>query len=206
VAIKKHLFISTGGTLLPQWKLAFGKAIGISNEQANALPQADLLWLRLQPGIPVTRQIETLHSTAHNPTAMVIVMSDQPDDDEALAAFSATARGYVNSHAGAETLKQVARVVTDGGLWIGESLMKRLMLGVQKLPQPVSGNSAAPRPKLTDRELEVARAIAAGASNKEVARQLNITERTVKAHVSGLFAKLAVQDRLQLALKIRDMF
>jgi len=82
--------------------------------------------------------------------------------------------------------------------------MQRLLAGMHGLSAPARPAQAAEH-KLTGRELEVAKAIATGASNKEVARQLSITERTVKAHVSGLFAKLAVSDRLQLALKMRAM-
>jgi len=55
---------------------------------------------------------------------------------------------------------------------------------------------------LTVREIEVARAVARGDSNKEIARHLGITERTVKAHLSTLFEKLGVRDRLQLALAV----
>jgi two-component system nitrate/nitrite response regulator NarL len=57
---------------------------------------------------------------------------------------------------------------------------------------------------LTQRELEVARTVVSGASNKEIARQLGITERTVKSHVGAIFEKLQVRDRLQLAMLIRD--
>jgi DNA-binding NarL/FixJ family response regulator len=98
-------------------------------------------------------------------------------------------------------------VVAEGGLWIGESLMERLLVGIARLPEaavaPPQKNGW--HDKLTERELEVARAIAAGASNKEVARQLGITERTVKAHVGVIFAKLEVPDRLHLALRIRQL-
>jgi DNA-binding NarL/FixJ family response regulator len=95
----------------------------------------------------------------------------------------------------------VAEVALQGGLWIGESLMRRLLQGTAHI--------AMPRPKsapadwaalLTERERQVALAVAAGASNKEIARQLAITERTVKAHTSAIFGKLNVRDRLQLSL------
>ena len=147
--------------------------------------------------------------------AALIVLSDMPNDDEAMQAFSSAARAYCNSHAAAEVLQQIAVVVEQGGLWIGESLMSRLLVGINQVTpsatqteantQASASDSAKWQDKLTEREIEVAAAIAAGASNKEVARQLAITERTVKAHVSGLFTKLNVQDRLQLALKIRGM-
>jgi DNA-binding NarL/FixJ family response regulator len=55
---------------------------------------------------------------------------------------------------------------------------------------------------LTEREREVARAVASGASNKEIARRLGITERSVKAHTGAIFEKLGVRDRLQLSLVV----
>lgn len=200
MAIKKHVFICASGELLPRWKQAFPKAVAVTPGLITAC--ADVLWLRLDATLPASAQISALEAVAG--AATLIVLSDTPDDDEAMAVFSLSARGYANSHAAAQTLKQIAKVVDQGGLWIGESLMQRLLAGMHGLSAPARPAQTAEH-KLTGRELEVAKAIATGASNKEVARQLSITERTVKAHVSGLFAKLAVSDRLQLALKMRAM-
>jgi len=204
VTIKKHVFISPSGDLLPRWQQAFAKAVITSTAQLPTTIQTDFVWLRLQSSIPVAQQVQAVRAVAND--AALIVLSDLPGDDEAMAAFSSSARGYANTHATAATLKQIANVVEQGGLWIGESLMQRLLLGMQNLPKPSSTHAAAmTQHKLTAREIEVAKAIAAGASNKEVARLLSITERTVKAHVSGLFSKLGVNDRLQLALKMREL-
>ena len=202
MAIKKNIFITANGLTLPGWQLAFANATTVRPGQVPDLGQGDCVWLRLQPGEPAEQQIQQVGT--HLGKAALIILSDTPNDQEAMAVFAQSARGYANSHAGAATLKQIAKVVDQGGLWVGESLMQRLMLGMQHLPSPAASKPTTP--KLTAREMEVAQAIAAGASNKEVARQLNITERTVKAHVSGLFTKLAVQDRLQLALKMRELF
>jgi len=203
VAIKKHVFISANGALLPRWELAFSGAVASRSDQLSNHAASDFVWLRLQTGVPITQQIQAIRDCSGN--AAFIVLSDVPNDEEAMTAFSLGVRAYANSHAAAETLKQIANVVGQGGLWIGESLMQRLLIGFDQLPVAPAKTSTEPRFKLTDRELEVARAIAAGASNKEVARQLQITERTVKAHVSGLFVKLGVADRLQLALKMREL-
>jgi DNA-binding NarL/FixJ family response regulator len=159
------------------------------------------VWLRLEHGLPATEQIQ--HFASQN---SVVVLSDQPTDDEALAAFSAGARGYCNTHATAQLLSQVATVVLQGGLWIGESLMQRLVSATSRL-QAGADTAVFPPDEswaigLTDREKEVARTLANGASNKEIARSLGITERTVKAHVGAVLEKLQVRDRLQLALII----
>jgi DNA-binding NarL/FixJ family response regulator len=199
-----HLFLCPQGHMLPRWSEAFqaGTAEKIhSARERTALSQADLVWLRLEHGLPVTEQIQ--HFASQN---SVVVLSDQPTDDEALAAFSAGARGYCNTHATAQLLSQVATVVLQGGLWIGESLMQRLVSATSRL-QAGADTAVFPPDEswsngLTDREKEVASTLANGASNKEIARSLSITERTVKAHVSAILDKLQVRDRLQLSLII----
>jgi DNA-binding NarL/FixJ family response regulator len=125
-----------------------------------------------------------------------------PNDLEALAVFASSARGYCNTHAGDEVLSKVAGVVSQGGLWIGESIMKRLLSA--PMPKEALTTNTMWASSLTEREFEVAKAVALGASNKEIATQLGITERTIKAHVGAVLEKLQVRDRLQLALLVKD--
>lgn len=199
----QHLFISSSANLLDSWRQAFPYAFSNSLE-ASAVSDgaADMIWLRLSADSTVAQQIAKVR--LHFPSHALVVMSDMPNDLEALAVFSATGRGYCNTHAGREVLENVAGVVSQGGLWIGESIMQRL------LNAPVSPvvlgalSSKVWANKLTEREVEVAKAIALGCSNKEIALQMVITERTVKAHVGAIFEKLQVRDRLQLALLVKD--
>jgi two-component system nitrate/nitrite response regulator NarL len=196
----KHLFLSDTGEMLPHWQKAFpGAETGRPGQTSDSAP--DLVWLRLNMDSAASVQLGSLRERFAG--SACIVMSDIPGDEEALAAFVASARGYCNSHASPKVLRQAADVVLQGGLWIGESVMRRLVSLVEAAPagkQESPGHWAAP---LTDREKQVAEAIAAGASNKEIARQLAITERTVKAHVGSILDKLQVRDRLQLALLIK---
>jgi len=187
--------------MLDRWSEAFqaGTAQKTHSAPSHAAPsEADLVWLRLEQEPSVALQIQHIAS----PISLV-VLSDQPTDEEALAAFSAGARGYCNTHATAQLLRQVAAVVLQGGLWIGESLMQRLVSATSRL-QAADSTVSPPEESwssgLTDREKEVARTLARGASNKEIARSLDITERTVKAHVGAVLEKLQVRDRLQLSL------
>ncbi|MES2934169.1 MAG: response regulator transcription factor [Pseudomonadota bacterium] len=210
----RHLFLSSKGTLSARWRAAFPAARALAWPSA-AIPAAatDVIWLHLRADPSLAQQLAVVRVAF--PTQFVVVLSDRPNDDQALAAFSASARGYCNSHAVAEVLQQVALVVSQGGLWIGEALMQRLLLGTARLPPPTPATLSATIAgvvspaashwiaSLTEREREVARTVAAGASNKEIARQLGITERTVKAHVGAIFEKLKVRDRLQLALTVR---
>lgn len=203
LAFTDHLFISTDGAMLPAWREAFGAARVVApGLRDEAYRDASVVWLRLAAGASPAGLVAAVHAQCG--PVPVVILSDTPNDDEALAALSAQARGYCNSHAGAEVLAKVASVVTQGGLWIGETLMQRI-LSVQHLIQ-VPPAAAQPdwRAKLTAREAEVAALAGAGARYKEIARELFITERTVKAHMGAILDKLDLRDRLQLALLVGE--
>jgi DNA-binding NarL/FixJ family response regulator len=117
----------------------------------------------------------------------------------AIALFQAGARGYCNRYIRAELLVEVVRVVQAGEVWVGEQLMAGLL---QALPRPaeVIATEHPLLESLTDRERDVIPYVINGMGNKAIARELDITERTVKAHVSNILHKLDVADRMQLAL------
>jgi DNA-binding NarL/FixJ family response regulator len=194
---------------LPRWLEAFPKAAVLALGTAvKPLPAKSLVWLRLDESRPAPEQLAELRKAVG--AARTIALANQPDNEQALSLFSAGIRGYCNAHATAANLRQVASVVQAGGLWIGEALMQRLLASTQaailktpaaSLPQDAASRAAADRlSTLTRREQEVASAVAQGSSNKEIARQLGITERTVKAHTGSVFQKLKARDRLHLAL------
>lgn len=205
----EHLFVSPSGEALPRWLQAFPAAkVTTAGSAIGRLPATALVWLRLDSERPALEQLAVLRRAVGS--SPIIALSNHPDNEEALAMFSAGVRGYCNAHATAANLRQVANVVQAGGLWIGEALMQRLltatrtaMLRKPVVPPAIDENASASEDRLSvlsKRELEVARTVAGGSSNKEVARQLGITERTVKAHVGAVFQKLNVRDRLHLAL------
>lgn len=140
------------------------------------------------------------------PGCLVVVLSSVPDDAEGLRALAAGARGYCHLLAVPELLREVAQVLEHGGLWVGSSLLQRLVVGVRTAQQRYP---AAAWPQgcdlslLSEREAQVARVVALGKSNKEVAEQLFISERTVKAHLGTVFDKLGVRDRVQLVLRLQ---
>lgn len=135
----------------------------------------------------------------------LVLLADEPSQDEAMAALAAGAAGYCNGHAAPEVLRQVATVVENGGIWVGRGLMQRLLTATARLAPAGEDNEQAWRAPLTPREQETAVLLAKGASNKEIARQLEITERTVKAHVGAMLEKLGARDRLQLSLIINGI-
>lgn len=138
------------------------------------------------------------------PGCSVVVLSPIPYEAEGLRAINAGARGYCHLLAVPELLREVGQVVLLGGLWVGPDLVQRLMAATRELierhPSPVEPQ--VDLSVLSERELQVARAVAAGQSNREVAEQLHISERTVKAHLGAAFEKLGVRDRVQLVLRL----
>jgi DNA-binding NarL/FixJ family response regulator len=135
----------------------------------------------------------------------VVVASSEPNDAEGILAMEVGAAGYCHIYANPAILRQVIEVVCSGELWVGRSLLTRLLRGVSgKLP-PAPAARTHWRQQLTEREIEVAQLAAHGESNLVIAEQLGITERTVKAHLTTIFSKLGVTDRLQLALKVHGV-
>lgn len=196
-----QLFISSDGHLRELWRQAFPDAAGC--RPADALAGNGPVWVLVPPGQPAARLVGPIRRRAGD--RPLIILADEPGEDDALAALGAGASGYCNSHAAPEVLRQVATVVENGGLWVGQRLMQRLLAGTARLVPPPASEGAAWAITLTEREREVAVAVAGGASNKEIARQLDITERTVKAHVGAILDKLGARDRLQLSLIVNGI-
>ncbi len=185
----KNIIITTSKVYPTRWRIAFPYAeISLS---APVNPPADsIVWLHnMLPG--------------GTPPAGVhfVVMHDEPSDDKGLEALSLGASGYCNAHATPELLHTIESVIRSNGLWVGESLLNRLVGGIG-VRSPMTGRHEQhpALQALTKREREIALCVARGESNKEITRNLNIAERTIKAHLTAIFEKLGVRDRLQLAI------
>ncbi|AHE97034.1 response regulator transcription factor [Thioalkalivibrio paradoxus] len=130
----------------------------------------------------------------------VVAQSRRPNDDEAVAAFEAGAHGYCHSLANVSILRAVANTVARGGLWVNPAVMARMIRAVRAARPDDPAYPPADFGRLTPREREVALAVTTGASNKDIAEQLGMTERTVKMHLGAIFKKLGVRDRVHLVL------
>jgi DNA-binding NarL/FixJ family response regulator len=193
----RNLFLVAGmARPSPRWVAAFADGVSFTHDVAvSAGVKADVIWLSTAAVGWGELLAETLRQFAG--TAVVLV-SNTPNEREALAALSAGAHGYCHAWASPEQLREVAQVVSRGGYWLGTELMSQLIGEVGKI-RPMLDE--LPK-ELSEREMEVSREVVAGHSNKEIAASLGITERTVKAHLGAIFAKLGVRDRLQLALRL----
>lgn len=198
----KHWFITTDCSLKARWKKAF-QNVGASTPATyeHQISPNDLAWLST-----TVESWPSLLPKLVEQGAIVVVLSYTPDDREALSALDLGARGYVHTLAAADVLNQVALVVKNQGVWVGQELLAKVLGGTFKALQQRVDHDRYQHSDylglLTERERGVALAVARGATNKEAARQLDITERTVKAHLSAIFKKLEVRDRLQLILKL----
>lgn len=198
-----HLFLTPNGETRPNWQQAFPASTCSTTVPAG---QAfDLVWVLLPNEGEITQLLAECR-TAIGDTPL-IALSDAPSDEQGMAALGAGVAGYCNGHAAPAVLQQVAVTIANGGIWLGQSLLNRMIKNMAQLAaRKFTPPSAADWGKnLTEREIAVAQAVATGAHNKEIAGQMNITERTVKAHLGAAFEKLGVRDRLQLTLLVNGV-
>ncbi len=203
----QNLFITSGGKLLADWERAFPAAQVFGAVDAAFLKLANkartVIWLHAEtPQQDVGASLRQISQKL--PQARVVVLSNAPSQQHAFEMMSAGASGYCHAYSAATVLKEVRSVVQHGGLWLGRELLQQLISVSTNLVRNQPNQVVEALDKLTARERDVAIEAAKGLSNKEIARLLNITERTGKAHISACFERLKVKDRLQLALILND--
>lgn len=201
----ERVFITAIGYMRDRWESAFPDAIAVPTvAEVDGSPRAETasLWLDISVLAEETRQ-QAIEAAVGLGTP-VIVMSGVPDESEAFGAFNKGARGYCHVKAAPEQLREIAVVVENSGLWMPTNLMQRF-LSLAARVIPAKAVDTVDLSSLTSREVVVAQRVAHGASNREIAEVLGISERTVKAHLTTSFEKLGVRDRVQLALKMNNI-
>lgn len=201
----KHWIVNRDAARLPNWAEAFPDGLVLTRELEVQIPpgEAGIVWWRQRTGEPV----EAVLPPPAEQMRRYVVLCDEPEASAVMDAIARGAAGCCNTHAAPEVLNQVALVVANGGLWVGQSLLQRLVGGSARAlaqREDAARNDAWTK-LLSEREIQVARLVAGGASNKEIANQLAISERTVKAHLTSVFEKLSLRDRLQLSLKVNGL-
>ena len=201
----KQVFVALEGRVRGRWKEAFPDAAVVQDVAgaaalASGAPQT--VWLDCSGLDPLQRGTRMRAAVALG--CRTIVMTPTPSEAEAFQALNEGVVGYCHAESAPEQLREIALVVEHGGLWMPPELVQRLMaLSLRVMPPPSPRTSELN--SLTPRELMVAERVAHGASNREIADALEITERTVKAHLSAIFEKLEVRDRVQLALAMNNI-
>jgi DNA-binding NarL/FixJ family response regulator len=146
-------------------------------------------------GVAATAQI-----LQADPRVAVLVLTMFDDDDSVFAAMRAGARGYLLKGTNQADILHAVHAVAAGGAVFGPAVAQRML----DFFVHGAAHSAATFPQLSDRERQVLDLLAQGDSNSRIATRLTISEKTVRNHVSNIFAKLAVADRAQAIVRARE--
>jgi DNA-binding NarL/FixJ family response regulator len=181
------------------------EVVGEAGDVAGALAAAtgltpDLVLMDLQlpdgSGVDATRALRELQ-----PSLRVLVMTMSDDDEAVVAAMRAGARGYVVKGTGRDDVLHAVRTVAGGGAVFSPGVADRLG-GLFASLAAVPGKVAFP--SLTAREQEVLDLVARGYENRRIARELHLSDKTVRNHVSNVLTKLEVEDRAEAARRARN--
>ena len=172
----------------------------LQDEIARLKPEVLLLDHDL-PGLDGARGISGLRKLC--PATKIVLLKGSASDEEEWTMFKAGVRGCVADDIEQSSIKTLVEAVQKGELWIRRTLTHRLL---EQLEERQSRNSRAAESSLsllenlTHREYQIAMRVGNGDSNKQIAHALDITESTVKSHLSVVFRKLGVTDRLKVAV------
>ena len=132
------------------------------------------------------------------PTARIIMLTVSDEEADLYDAVKNGASGYLLKDSSIEEVAQAIRVVADGQSLISPSMAIKLLDEFKQMSR--ADRSAVPSPRLTERELEVLRLVAQGLNNREIAKQLFISENTVKNHVRNILEKLQLHSRMEAVM------
>ncbi len=192
--VDDHLIIREGLRLIfdtvPDIELV-GEAINGQEGLAQVdVLNPDVVLMDLQ--MPVMDGITAIESLRRShPELAIVILTTYKEDDLMLRGLKMGARAYLLKDSDRETLVVTIRAAASGQTLLSPEILQQVLNAQTKTPEQ---EMPAESP-LTQRELEVLKMVAEGARNKEIAYQLNITERTVKAHLSHIYQKLNVDSR-----------
>src|SRR5262249_16569379 len=135
-----------------------------------------------------------------NPGTQVLILTACDEKEEHVRAFKLGAKGVILKDSARQTLMQAIRTVCRGEMWMDPRMSGVLVEELGRMGSEGEGGAPRNDSGLTDRELEIVRLVASGCKNKEVGATLAISERTVKTHLTNIFQKLGVRDRVGLVM------
>jgi DNA-binding NarL/FixJ family response regulator len=150
-----------------------------------------------QAGLPLLDMIRR-----ERPSLKLVVIGPEGNDELVMESIIAGARAYLDLTADTSLVRQAIDVVTSGSIWAPRRLLSKLVDRLLKVPDSSLINGAL---HLTTREREVLDLILLARSNREIARQLGIEERTVKSHVGRLMRKTGADNRIELSMRAMNL-
>lgn len=169
-------------------------------EMFHILSRAEIriCFLHLDESEPETYLLcEALLNTSRN--LCIVVFRNNPNVFEGVSLLKLGVKGYAHALSNPHSLIQIYETVKDGNVWVYPELMQFMIAGVSTNTKAIATTISS----LTLKEQEIALLVAEGLSNAKIATLLDVAEITVKKHLSVIFTKLGVKDRLSLALKVK---
>jgi DNA-binding NarL/FixJ family response regulator len=176
------------------------EVVGEATEGAEALrkvpllkPEVALVDVRMprMDGVEPTERLSVEH-----PGVCVVILTTFDEDEDVFGGLKAGGKGYLLKNSSSDEVVRAIEKASRGESVLGGPVASRVISELNRL----SGAAGLSWSPLSEREAEVARLVGSGASNKDVARALHISEGTAKNHVSKILRKLGLRDRTQLAL------
>ena len=195
-----HTILSLHGDLAVVGEAANGEEALL--QAAILQPDVILMDLRMPilDGVTATRRLSAAQAAAR-----IIILTTFDDDEYVFDGLRAGAVGYLLKDTPSDKLIEAIRAVARGDSFLQPSVTAKVVAEFARLgdrPRSQPEELAAP---LSEREIEILRLVAGGASNKEIAERLVIAEGTVKNHITNILGKLDVRDRTQAALRAREL-
>ncbi|OBQ63275.1 response regulator [Mesorhizobium erdmanii] len=170
-------------------------------ERIASTMQPDILLLDISmPGGGLAAVTSIL---ADHPAQKIVMLTVSEANADVTKALNAGVQGYILKGVGSRALSDILHNVAAGESYLSPMLSARLLSDLQS-PQPADGVADRLR-QLTERQTEILRLVAEGLSNKEVALRLELQEKTVKHHMTGVLSKLNVRNRTEAALMMREL-
>lgn len=180
------------------------QVVGEAANTADALAQVRRLRPRIvlmDLTIPIVGGVEaTRLIRLEMPEAEIVVVTASEDEADLIAALSAGAKGYVVKSSHYDHILQSVEAVASGQAFLSPEMTVKFLEHLRQVPPDTSGVAHAPPPDLTERELQILRLVAEGASNRQIGDQLFLSENTVRTYLTDVLAKLKLENRVQLAM------
>ncbi|MGA8730917.1 MAG: response regulator transcription factor [Terracidiphilus sp.] len=173
------------------------KLVPVVGSLGELLANSEVNYLIIDLSSPSGRLEALAEIRGARPQLRLIVIGPEDNDELVMDSIVAGARAYIACSAGPAVVREAIEIVISGSIWAPRRVLSQL---IDRLLLSSGSSATGAPPRLTDREREVLNLILLARSNREIARELQIEERTVKAHVSRLMSKTGAENRVDLSM------